>query len=491
MDTTRLAGSLLDTPMGSPLLALANWMLWRDALRRPLLRTVERTLRAQLQRPDVAFAGSRRIARERMLLALAILDTVDRLIRRRCLSPQVAHVSLGLWARAALQQPCDVPAGRRFRAQFGCDPPWFITVSPGHACNLRCSGCYADSGDGSARLPWAVFDRIIREARELWGAPLVVLSGGEPLAYRSEGHDLLDAVEAHHDTMFLMFTNGTLIDREVAKRLGRLGNLTAAISVEGLRDRTDERRGAGCFDNVLQAMAHLREAGVPFGVSATATRHNCEELLSDEFLDYFFGEQGAFYSFLFHYMPIGRSPDLESMPTPQQRLEFWRRSWEVVERKRIFLFDFWNSGPLAQGCLSAGREGGYIYIDWNGKVMPCVFAPYSVANIQEAYAQGKTLNDIWQAPFFQAIRQWQRECGYGQQPCAQGNWLRPCPVRDHHALFHQWVQEHAPEPENEAAQAALLDDEYCRGLVAYGQGVQECTQPIWEAQYLASEGPQP
>jgi len=463
-------------------------MLYQDGLRGPLLRVVEGRLRARLPGGGQGCGGRQRIERERVLLALAVLDTVDRLIRRRALAPHVARVSLGLWARAALP-PLAQPAGRRFRAQFGCDPPWFITLSPGHACNLRCSGCYADSSSTAAALPWDVFNRIMREARELWGAPLVVLSGGEPLAYRSEGHDVLDAVEQHPDCLFLMFTNGTLIDRQVAARLARLGNLTPALSVEGLRARTDERRGAGCHERVLQAMAWLREAGVPFGVSATATRDNCAEILSDEALDLYFGQQGAFYAFLFHYMPIGRSPNLDLIPTPQQRLEFWRRAWEVVERRRIFLFDFWNMGPLAQGCLSAGREGGYVYIDWNGKVMPCVFAPYSVANIQEVYARGGTLNDVWQAPFLQAIRAWQRQYGYGQaQPHKDGNWLGPCPMRDHHGAFRELLERYQPEPEDEAARQALADPGYYQGLVAYGSVWQQCSQPVWEQEYLGQEG---
>lgn len=489
MDITRLAGSLLDTPLGSPLLSLANRLLWQDSLRRPLLRRVESALRARLDQPDMAYAGSPRIARERMLLGLAILDTVDRLVGRRFLSPAVTRVSLGLWARAALRPPPELPAGRRFRAQFGCIPPWFLTISPGHACNLRCSGCYAGSDEGAAHLPWAVFDRVIGEMHGLWGAPLVVLSGGEPLAYRSDGHDVLDAVEAHRDMMFLMFTNGTLIDERVAGRLARAGNLTAAISVEGLQGPTDERRGAGCFERVLQGMAHLREAGVPFGISATATRHNCANLLSDEFLDLFFAQQGAFYAFLFHYMPIGRGPDLELMPTPEQRLEFWRRSWEVVEQRRIFLFDFWNSGPVAQGCLAAGREQGYLYIDWNGKVMPCVFAPYAAANIRDVYARGGTLNDVWQAPFFQAIREWQRQYNYGQARLRpEGDWLRPCPMRDHHDMLRELVRRYAAEPEDDAARQALADPQYAAGLAAYDRALGLCTRPVWEGEYLRKPG---
>lgn len=484
MEITTLGGRILSTPLGDPLLNLANWALWQDGLRRLLLGAGERWLRRRMRALSKT-GDARRIERERMLLALAIVDTVRRLIEQRALSPPVSRVSLGLWAKAALQPPSTLPAGKAFRAQFGCDPPWFIVLSPGHACNLSCSGCYADSGADAAKLPWRVLERIIAEVRELWGAPLVVLSGGEPLAYRSEGHDVLDAVEAHRDCMFLMFTNGTLIDRQVAARLGKVGNLTAAISVEGLRARTEERRGAGCFDRVLQAMAYLRETGVPFGISATVTCANCDEVLSDELLDLFFGRENSFYAFLFHYMPIGRSASLELVPTPEQRVAFWRRAWEVIEQRRIFLFDFWNSGPVAQGCLAAGREGGYLHIDWNGKVMPCVFAPYAAANICDVYARGGTLNDVWQAPFFAAIRAWQREYGYGQaQLQARGDWLRPCPIRDHHGMFRQLLQRYQPEPEDQAARQCLADEAYAQGLEAYDEALERCTQPIWESEYL-------
>ncbi len=57
------------------------------------------------------------------------------------------------------------------------------------------------------------------------------------------------------------------------------------------------------------------------------------------------------------------------MPTPRQRLEFWRRSWEIVERRDAFIFDFWNFGSLVHGCVSAGRERD-IPRRRNGKVMP-------------------------------------------------------------------------------------------------------------------------
>jgi MoaA/NifB/PqqE/SkfB family radical SAM enzyme len=86
-----------------------------------------------------------------------------------------------------------------------------------------------------------------------------------------------------------------------------------------LREKTDDRRGEGVFDGIIQSMARLRKYGVPFGISLTATKYNAEELFSDEFMDYLFFEQGAAYGWVFHYMPIGRSYTLDLMPTIQQR----------------------------------------------------------------------------------------------------------------------------------------------------------------------------
>jgi MoaA/NifB/PqqE/SkfB family radical SAM enzyme len=332
-------------------------------------------------------------------------------------------------------------------------------------------------------------EKVMDEALEFWGVPLFVFSGGEPLLYRSCGYDVLDAVERHPDCLFLMFTNGTMIDKKTAKRMERMGNLTPAISVEGLEESTDRRRGKGQFARTLEAMSILRESGVPFGISVTLTRTNFSEIMSDRFLDLFFLEQDAFYGFLFQYMPIGRDARLDRMPTPIQRVDCWEKVWRAIETKRIFLFDFWNHGPMVGGCMSAGRQGGHLYIDWAGRVMPCVFAPYSVSNIQEVYARGGTLEDVWNAPFFRTIRDWQHEYGYagGPLPTKEGNWMRPCPVRDHYPRFHKWVEEHMPEPEDENACISFRNHGYMEGMSAYGEQLRQLTATIWDSVYLGSE----
>jgi len=329
----------------------------------------------------------------------------------------------------------------------------------------------------------------MHEAKQLWGLPLFVFSGGEPLLYRSQGHDVLDAVARHPDCLFLVFTNGTRIDEATASRMESLANITPAISVEGMQEETDARRGRGQFERTLNAMALLRKAGVPFGISATMTKTNFEEILSDRFVDFFFHQQGAFYGFFFQYMPIGRGADPSRMPTPAQRLEAWRRGWALMERKRIFVFDFWNHGPMVGGCMSAGRQGGYLHIDWEGRVMPCVFAPYAVADMHSVYARGETLADVWNAPFLRAIREWQYEYGYGGRPVPtlNGNWLRPCPVRDHYAKFRQWAGQYCPEPGDEAACLALQSASYLDSMRRYDGELKDAADRIWAEEYVSEE----
>lgn len=413
----------------------------------------------------------------------AFLQTFDRMLARGLSEETLRKISHNL-VHGALVQGGEQSAISRFIKQYGMIPPSTMTISPGKACNLQCTGCYASAGADSERLNWTTFNKIVTEAKTLWGVRFLVISGGEPLAYKSEGKDLLDVAEKHPDVLFMFYTNGTLIDEKTAKRMASLGNVTPAISVEGWRERTDERRGVGVFDKVLQAMENLRKAGVFFGISLTATKYNAEEIFSDKFLDYFIEEQGAFYVWAFHYMPIGRSFTLELMPTPEQRLWMWKRSWEIIRKRKIFLADFWNHATLSGGCIAGGRAhgGGYLYIDWNGSVTPCVFVPYSPVNVNTIYAKGGSLNDIWENKFFADIRDWQE--GYLKE---KGNLLAPCLNRDHHGVLSQLIAKHEPEPIDKSAEAALLDPEYGKGLERYGELYNNLSEPVWRDHYLKSK----
>lgn len=449
-------------------------------VRRRLVHLIENRMHSDLKQTLTKPNCRPGIEEDKTLLEVAVLRSVERALAEKRLSKGALNAVIKILVQSVILEEGDLSAVDRFRNQYGIRGPSFLVLSPGKLCNLHCTGCYADSTSVADALDWSIVDRVIQEAKTLWGARFFTFSGGEPFAYRSEGKGILDLIEKHSDCMFLAFTNGTLIKSKVSQRLAEDGNLLPAISVEGWKEKTDARRGKGVFDKVLATMDRLRTDGVPFGISLTATRHNVEEILSDEFID-FFQRQGALFGWIFQYMPIGRSFTLDLMPTPQQRVWMWRRSWEIVRSQQWFLADFWNQGTVCDGCLSAGGhgEGGYFYIDWNGAVSPCVFMPYSPVNIKDVYAQGGTLIDVWKNPFFHALRQWQLQ--YKKEG---GNGLAPCPNRDHHQDLEQLLMEHEPDPIDANAAAALIDPEYSRGLAQYDAAYQALTQGLWEDHYV-------
>ncbi len=185
--------------------------------------------------------------------------------------------------------------------------------------------------------------------RELWGAHFVVITGGEPLLYRSKGKGLLDIAEANPDSYFLFYTNGTCLTQKVAKRIGKAGNLSPAISVEGGIKSTEARRGEGIFGKLLAVCEYLRQAGVLFGIALTATRNNCDEILANEVIDFYCNQQEAMYAWIFPYTPVGRGYNLDLMMEPVQLRRLHHRLWEAIVQHRIFIANFGQSSTVCGG----------------------------------------------------------------------------------------------------------------------------------------------
>jgi MoaA/NifB/PqqE/SkfB family radical SAM enzyme len=365
-----------------------------------------------------------------------------------------------------------------FRRKFGFDPPGFMVISPAKRCNLRCRGCYANSAKEKDQLDYTIFTRVIEEMREFWGARFVVVSGGEPMMYRWNGKGIMDIYKEHPDSLFLMYTNGTMINDAAAEKFHEVGNITPAISVEGMQEVTERRRGKGVFEKITRAMEILKKKNVLFGVSITATKDNAEEIVSDEFIDYYFDKLGAGYAWVFHYMPIGRDVDPDLIPTPDQRIMLWEKSWEIIKKRKIMFVDFWNHGPVTDGCISAGRPGGYFYIDWQAKVYPCVFFPYAATTMKEIYDGGGNLNDLINLPLYSRIRDWQFKYWKG------GDLLRPCPIRDHYRFAKKLVLETDATPADEGSAAIIKDPVYEKKMNKYDKELAKRTTPIWEEVYL-------
>ena len=421
----------------------------------------------------------------------SIVDQVRRNLDKKFIKPKVmkkmAHVFVGDSYSPNRHKKIN-PVREAYKEKYGDYPPQFLVLSPGKGCNLHCTGCYASADSAIAgKLDFETSRRIVRESHDLFGSRFMTISGGEPFLYKSEGKNLIDLFEEFNDMFFLVYTNGTLITEGLAHKLADLGNVTPAISVEGWEELTDQRRGKGVYHRIMKAMGHLRDAGVPFGVSLTATSQNAEILLEDDFYEHFFNELGVSYMWQFQLMPIGRGKDvMDLMVTPEQRVKLYKQWVHLLEDKHFPIADFWNSSSLSSGCIAYGRWNGYFYIDWNGNIMPCVFVPYHVDNVKDLYANGKTLGDALQSKMFKNGRKWQKDYGF-ENPENRNNILMPCSIRDHYENFKYNILTPDAKGEDEEAEAVLHDPEYEKMMIEFDQQLQKLTKGIFKEKYLIKE----
>jgi len=333
--------------------------------------------------------------------------------------------------------------------------PISILISPTMRCNLNCIGCYAKNYKKDEDLPFEIFDRVIKEGKEL-GVLIFTILGGEPFIRK----DIFEIFKKHSDAYFQVYTNSTLIDEEIAEKLVKVGNVTVNFSIEGFKERTDERRGKGMFDKIMKAMDILKKYGVPFGYSVCVTRKNVEEVMSNEFIELMV-QKGCLIGWHFLYMPVCGDKNTELMPTPEQRNQMRERRDYIKENFPIFIIDFWNDAPYVGGCIS-GKY--YCHINHRGDVEPCIFTHFSQVNIKNT-----SLKEALNCQFFKEIRK--------RQPFDKNLYL-PCPLIDNpwdSRIFLKTPGVYPTHPGAETLIEDLKDD-----LDKYSQGVHQVYKKVWE-----------
>lgn len=300
--------------------------------------------------------------------------------------------------------------------------PWILLFDPTASCNLHCKGCWAAEYGKTLNLTYEEMDKLVTEGEEL-GIHWYMCTGGEPMCRKN---DLLKLAAAHQSSVFHLFTNGTLIDEEFCKEVQKVGNMAFFISIEGIGDATDDRRGKGVFDKVMHAMDLMQKYGLLYGTSICYTSQNYKAVTSDEFIDMLISH-GVRFNWYFHYMPIGDGANVDLMLNAEQREYMIHRVREIrglTGGKQIFCIDFQNDGEYIDGCIAGGRQ--YAHINPAGDVEPCVFIHYSNANIHE-----KSLLECLQQPLF-------KEYHKGQP--FNHNHLRPCPMLENPELLGEMVK---------------------------------------------------
>lgn len=355
------------------------------------------------------------------------------------------------------------PKQEEMRQKYGCNIPWTILLDPTSACNLHCTGCWAAEYGNKLNLTFDEIDNIIQQGKAL-GIYMYIYTGGEPLVRKK---DLIALCEKHSDCQFLSFTNATLIDEEFADEMLRVKNFIPAISIEGFEEATDDRRGQGTYQKVIQAMAILKKKHLPFGLSCCYTSQNLDSISSYDFIDQMV-EWGAKFVWYFHYMPVGNDAVPALLPNPEQREFMYHRIRDIRATKPIFAMDFQNDGEYVGGCIAGGRR--YLHINANGDCDPCVFIHYSDSNIRE-----KTLLECLQSPIFMAY--------HDGQPFNE-NHLRPCPMLENPELLRRMVEETGAHSTD--LQSPESVEHLCDKCVSYAKNWTPTADRLWQCSHNCS-----
>jgi MoaA/NifB/PqqE/SkfB family radical SAM enzyme len=241
--------------------------------------------------------------------------------------------------------------------------PAFVMISVTESCNLACSGCWV-SGGGKKSLSLQQLDGIINSSKKK-GSYFFGILGGEPLMYKG----LLDVMEKHSDCYFQLFTNGILLTEEVAMRLKKMGNVTPLISIEGLKEESDARRGRNdVFEKTLAGIRACRKVGLIFGAAASICKSNYNDLVSREYLE-LIAREGVHYLWYYLYRPVGANPNTANALSREEVLAF--RRFVVEQRKNAPLFiieTYWDDKGNA---LCPGATGMSHHISPSGALEFC------------------------------------------------------------------------------------------------------------------------
>jgi len=268
--------------------------------------------------------------------------------------------------------------------------PPILIMSITNDCNLSCAGCYAcnQKRNKNEELSIEEIKQAVNEAVDL-GVSIILIAGGEPLLKKG----ILDIPKAHSETLFVMFTNGLLLNSETMNEFKLLKNIIPVISIEGDKKTTDSRRGEGMYDTIIDMMATLNEKGIMFGSSITLTGKNYDSVIKSGYLNDL-ENAGCAVSFLIEYVPQNQDDKLTLKSA--QKSDLIEKQSILSQRHNMLVVALPGDEEKYGGCLAAGR--GFLHISSEGSLEACPFAPYSDTNIKnkslKEALKSKLISDI-------------------------------------------------------------------------------------------------
>jgi len=222
--------------------------------------------------------------------------------------------------------------------------PMLVIIEPTLRCNLNCSGCGRLTESKNTQHRMLTEDECLDAANKT-GAPVVCVSGGEPLLY-PEIASVVNQIVRKKRFLYLA-TNGLLLE-SFLRKVKPSPYLNFVVHLDGLAETHDKMVGRqGTFDTVIEAIKAARRAGFQIYTNTTFYRDTDQ------------GEVERLFTFLTELdvsgiMLVGGSP----FNGEKNSIYLSREEARVVFRR---LYDFrhrfkYYSNPLYLKFLTGERE---------------------------------------------------------------------------------------------------------------------------------------
>jgi len=246
-----------------------------------------------------------------------------------------------------------------------------IEIELTNKCNLECPYCYSDSTcQQNKSLDASVVRQVLKDGRE-HGLRSVSWFGGEPLLYP----DLFDVLQYAKELDYvesIVYTNGTLLNIESAKRLrGLISGVAVHLDTlstqafQAVHFRKSPERAAMLHGNILRSFDNLFSAGFsPEEIRLTLTlcKPVCDGL--EELFDWAFNAMDLQTSIFIPLAPFGRGKNLSRDWYPNE--DEAKRAYELRAEyeQRPYLLRL----GIAEYCKQCQMTS--CYITANGNITP-------------------------------------------------------------------------------------------------------------------------
>ncbi|MFC1746130.1 radical SAM protein [Candidatus Riflebacteria bacterium] len=334
--------------------------------------------------------------------------------------------------------------------------PAFMILSLTSKCNLSCQGCWV-APEKEQQLPLTLVSNIIEQCRAK-GSYYFGLVGGEPLLYPH----LFRLLKRYPDCYFQLFTNGTYLTGSVARKIRKLGNVTPLLSIEGLAEVSDSRRGGKkVYNAAIKALQNCKKARLFTGVAASICQSNFAELVNRKFVRDMI-KRGAHYLWYYIYRPVGPRPHPELALRREQILELRRFIVDTRLSEPIAIIDaYWDA---AGNAVCPGAMGLSHHVSPEGHLEFC--PPLQMAC--EKLDDGRDFTEkIQNSRFLADLRQ------------RVSRQTRGCILLNDPQLLHRWLKDELHADDSSGRSSAYAELERMQVVVCHHLPGHEIPEKSW------------